>query len=332
MVLYKGNLFDRRLRVELQKFPGKELDFIPENEEKEFIAWEYPMHIKVEIVKSLSLTKHQAKITMWNLSKRSRKYFQNPNGIVRILAGYGKTAKLIFSGRVLAVEPEPDMPDVKYEILCGGVIGYKLAETKGGQPVYTNLNMTPLAISRKAGVTWGEILQQVATSGGLGIVIHEKLKNRVHDSEYVFNGLVGEFWDSLRILFADEFNFLAAYNQIIITAIDDETDGTGTGSQRYVLLNRNSGLISAQDCTKQVSSEISSLLAEKNWTRRTVKCQSLFISELDVNSGVVIESKSLSDTEEIERVYGVIDDCEWILSNHEQDFCMNFTVVQQKEK
>jgi len=327
------DLFNRGLRVELQKIPGAEAEFKPKQENREFIVWEHPMHIRVEIVKSLTLTKNQAKVIIWNLSKQSKKYLQNPNGVIRILAGYGDEMQLVFSGRVLAMEQELQAPDMKIEILCGGVLGYKLAETKDKKPVYVNINSAPMIISKRANsATWGQIFQEVASYASTGLVVHEDLKNETLHADLNFTGTVGEFWDGMRIYHA-EYGYMIyiAQNQIIIMKMDEEIEKMQQ-TQKFQVVNKKSGLISATDATKQISSDVSASLEKKNWTRRMVKVKSLFLPLIDVNTGVKIESANLSDTDKIQEIYGVVDDCEWILSNYEQDFYVTFFVVQQKEK
>jgi hypothetical protein len=336
---YSQNIFNRKLRIELQKIPGADAKFAPGQENREFIAWEYPMHIRAEIIKSLTLTKNQAKVTLWNLSKQSKKYMQNPNGVIRILAGYGDEMQLVFSGRVLSVEHDFQPPDTKTEILCGGVLGYKLAETKNGKPdknkkpVYINVNSAPMTISKRAGsATWGQIFQEVASYASTGLVIHEDLKIETLHADLNFTGTVGEFWDGMRIYHA-EYGYMiyAAQNQIVIMRMDDELESMQQ-TQRFQVVNRESGLISATDATKQISSDVSAILEKQNWTRRMIKVQSLFLPLIDINAGVKIESTNLSETKDMQTVYGIVDDCEWILSNYEEDFYITFFVVQQKEK
>ena len=332
-------LFNRKLRIELQKIPGAETKFTPGQEDREFIAWEYPMHIRVEIIKSLTLTKNQAKVILWNLSKQSKKYLQSPNGIIRILAGYGDEMQLVFSGRVLAMEQEFEAPDTKIEILCGGVLGYKLAETKDKKPakdkkpVYINVNSSPMIISKRAGsATWGQIFQEVAAYASTGLVIHEDLKNETLHADLNFIGTVGEFWDGMRIYHA-EYGYMiyTAQNQIIIMRMDEELEKMEM-LQTVQRVNKASGLISATDATKQISSEVQAELEKNNFTRRMIKVKSLFLPLIDVNAGVVIESANLSETKDIKDIYGIVDDCEWTLSNYEEDFYITFFVVQQKRK
>jgi hypothetical protein len=332
--MINNDLFNRKLRVELQKIPGAETEFTAEKENNEFIAWEYPMHIRAEIIKSLSLTKNQAKVTLWNLSKQSKKYMQNPNGIIRILAGYGEEMQVVFSGRVLSVEHDAQPPDTKTEILCGGVLGYTLKKTKKDKKlVYINVNSAPMTISKRAGsATWGEIFQEVASYASTGLVIHEDLKNETLHADLNFTGTVGEFWDGMRIYHA-EYGYMiyTAQNQIVIMRMDEELEKMQM-TQKFQVVNKESGLISAMDATKQISSEVSASLEKQNWTRRMIKVTSLFLPLIDVNAGVKIESSNLSETEDIQAIYGIVDDCEWNLSNYEQDFYINFFVVQQKAK
>jgi len=326
-------LFNRKLRIELQKIPGAEAKFTHGQEDREFIAWEYPMHIRVEIIKSLTLTKNQAKVVLWNLSKQSKKYLQSPNGIIRILAGYGDEMQLIFSGRVLAMEQEFEAPDTKIEILCGGVLGYKLAETKDKKPVYVNINSSPITISKRANTTtWGQIFQEVASYASTGLVVHEKLKNKTLHADLNFTGTVGEFWDGMRIYHAeDDYMIYTAQNQIIIMRMDEELEKMQM-SLTVQRVNKESGLISATDATKQISSDVQAELEKNNFTRRMIKVKSLFLPMIDVNAGVVIESANLSETKDIKEIYGIVDDCEWTLSNYEEDFYITFFVVQQKRK
>lgn len=326
------NIFNRRLRIELQKIPGADIKFMPQQENMEFIAWEFPMHIKVEIEKSLTLTKNHAKITMWNLSKQSKKYFQSPNGMIRILAGYGDEMQLVFSGRVLSMEQELQASDTKIEILCGGVIGYKLAKTKDKKPVFTYINSTPIRISKKANsATLGQIFQEVLNYSSAGFVIHEDLWNTKLHTDLNFTGTVWQFWDGVRIDLAKHgYTLFTANNQLTIIKIDDNI-GSLQQTQKFQVVNKKSGLISATDATMQISSEVSAILEKRNWTRRMVKVKSLFLPLIDLNAGVKVESPNLSETENIQAVYGVVNDCEWVLSNYEQDFYITFFVVQQKE-
>jgi hypothetical protein len=323
-----NSLFNRRLRVELQKISGTEANFSPEKEDKEFIVWENPLHIRVEIVKSLTLTKNQAKITIWNLSKQSKTYLQKPNGVIRVLAGYGDKMQLVFAGRVLAMEQEFQAPDTKIEILCGGVLGYKLAKTKDKKPVYINVNTAPIAISKRAGsATWGQLFREVATYASTGLVVHEDLNNMELIADFSYFGTVGGFWDKVADDLAEyDYRIYAVYNQIIIMSIDENLESMQM-TQRFQVVDKASGLISATDATQQISSNVSDVLEKQNWARRMIKVKSLFLPMIDVNSGVKVDSINLSKP-----VYGVVDDCEWILSNYEEDFYITFFAIQQKEK
>jgi len=327
-------LFERRLRIELQKVPGGDNEYVPGKEDHNFIAWEFPMHISVEITKSLSLTKNQAKIVIWNLSKKSKKYLQAPNGVIRILAGYGENLQLLFVGRVLDADHTHEAPDWKTEIIAGGVMGYTLEKSKQGDiPVYVNVKLVPVSISVKAGETWGTLFTALTKSVALGLQCDRDLMNRRMENDFNFVCTAIDAWNKVIKILGNEYYFFNQNNQIIIvgyTELENNIEISGKFKLAYV--NKGTGLLNVTDVTKSISTEVKQLLEKQNFTRRMVKCKTLFLPLIDVNTGVVIESTQLLDISESNKMHAVVEDCEWKLSNYEQNFYIEFYAVQQKEK
>lgn len=205
--------------------------------------------IDFQVDKDASAAENTATVVIFNLSKQSRAFFERPDNVIELFAGYGDVLKLIFYGDVIdqgATHARQGADWITTVKATDG--GKKLREVKAN-------------VSFKADTKYKEILNRLVETLGYTT---EGLRSIPDDLKFK-NGFTatGYVKDNLNLL-AEKYNMQWSIqdNSLIFMPQDEATDETA------VVINKKHGMISSPIKTDNGIQVISLLNPELRIGRR----------------------------------------------------------------